>query len=157
MAYLYDYCLAPWKTQARVREVMDKFYSAAPDGYCGDEDNGQTSAWYVFSALGFYPVTPAGDQFALGSPLFRKVTISRPSDDSKKTKTVAVIEAENNSSTTPYVRSFRVNGRAWEHNYLNISDFSKGSMKLEFTMDSIPCTGRGIKPEDKPYSYSTAK
>ena len=78
MIYLYNWCGAQDKTAARVREVMDKFYTAAPDGYCGDEDNGQTSAWYIFSALGFYPVCPASCEYAVGAPLFDKAVISRP-------------------------------------------------------------------------------
>ena len=72
MIYLYNYAGQPWKTQYRVREVLDKLYNYTPDGYCGDEDNGQTSAWYVFSALGFYPVTPGTDEYVFGSPLFSK-------------------------------------------------------------------------------------
>jgi predicted alpha-1,2-mannosidase len=76
MIYLYDYAGAPWKAQYWLRETMNRMYRATPDGYCGDEDNGQTSAWYVFSALGFYPVTPAVGQYALGAPLFRKVTLN---------------------------------------------------------------------------------
>ncbi len=75
MPYLYDWTSQPWKTQYWVREVMDRLYSAHPDGYCGDEDNGQTSAWYVFSALGFYPVCPASNEYAIGTPLFAKVTL----------------------------------------------------------------------------------
>ena len=75
MIYLYDYCGQPHKAQWWVREVMDRLYSAKPDGYCGDEDNGQTSAWYVFSALGFYPVCPGADEYAVGSPVFRKAVI----------------------------------------------------------------------------------
>ncbi len=71
MIYLYDYSGEPWKAQKWVREVMDRFYTPAPDGYCGDEDNGQTSAWYVFSALGFYPVCPGSGEYALGTPLFK--------------------------------------------------------------------------------------
>lgn len=78
MLYLYDWTAHPEKGQWRIRETMDRLYSAAPDGYCGDEDNGQTSAWYVFSALGFYPVCPAGGQYALGTPLFPKAEVSLP-------------------------------------------------------------------------------
>ena len=74
MIYLYNYAGEPWKTQYWLREVMNRLYLPTPDGYCGDEDNGQTSAWYVFSALGFYPVCPATDQYVLGAPLFKKVT-----------------------------------------------------------------------------------
>ena len=72
MIYLYDYSGQPWKAQYWVREVMDRLYTAHPDGYCGDEDNGQTSAWYVFSALGFYPVCPGSTQYMIGTPYFRK-------------------------------------------------------------------------------------
>lgn len=79
MIYLYDWCGAHEKAALRVREVMGKLYSATPDGYCGDEDNGQTSAWYIFSALGFYPVCPAGAQYAVGAPLFDKATLHLPS------------------------------------------------------------------------------
>ncbi|KAA5662781.1 glycoside hydrolase family 92 protein, partial [Pseudomonas aeruginosa] len=78
MLYLYDWCGQPWKAQQRIREVMDKFYNSNFDGYCGDEDNGQTSAWYVFSALGFYPVCPGSNEYAIGTPLFRKAVITRP-------------------------------------------------------------------------------
>ena len=75
MIYLYDYAGQPQKTQFWVREVMDRFYKPVPDGYCGDEDNGQTSAWFVFSALGFYPVCPAAEDYALGIPYFNKVRL----------------------------------------------------------------------------------
>ncbi|WP_289225378.1 GH92 family glycosyl hydrolase, partial [Bacteroides acidifaciens] len=75
MVYLYNYSGEPWKTQYRVREIMDKLYTAAPDGYCGDEDNGQTSAWYVFSALGFYTVCPGTDEYVVGSPLFKSAKL----------------------------------------------------------------------------------
>ena len=78
MIYLYDWAGQPWKTQKHARDVMTKLYSATPDGYPGDEDNGQTSAWYVFSALGFYPVTPTVGEYAIGSPLFQKVSVTMP-------------------------------------------------------------------------------
>jgi predicted alpha-1,2-mannosidase len=148
MLYLYDYVSKPWKTQARVREVMKKFYTSAPDGYCGDEDNGQTSAWYVFSALGFYPVTPASGQYAIGSPLFRKVVITRPSGE-------ITITAEDNSESNVYVQGLSVNGSEWNHNYLNFSDFTEPAMDISFTMGAEPDTLRGTAPEDKPYSLST--
>ena len=76
MIYLYDWTDQPWKAQKHIRQVMDRLYSAAPDGYCGDEDNGQTSAWYVFSALGFYPVCPASDTYAIGAPYFPQMQIN---------------------------------------------------------------------------------
>jgi len=83
MIYLYNYAGQPWKTQYWVREVMNRLYLPTPDGYCGDEDNGQTSAWYVFSALGFYPVCPTTDQYVLGAPLFPKATLHLPSRTQK--------------------------------------------------------------------------
>ena len=75
MIYLYNYAGQSYKAQEKVRTVLTKLYQPTPDGYCGDEDNGQTSAWYVFSALGFYPVTPATDEYVIGSPLFKKAIL----------------------------------------------------------------------------------
>ena len=75
MIYLYNYAGEPWKAHYWLRQVMNRMYTAGPVGYCGDEDNGQTSAWYVFSALGFYPVCPGTDEYVLGAPLFRKATL----------------------------------------------------------------------------------
>ena len=146
MLYLYDWCGQPWKAQTRIREVMDKFYNAQPDGYCGDEDNGQTSAWYVFSALGFYPVCPASDQYAIGTPLFRKVTVTRP--DSKFT-----IEAPANSPDHFYIRGMKVNGREWTRNYLTHEDLMGGA-RIVFDMADEPCTDRGTDASDRPYSFS---
>lgn len=76
MIYLYNYAGEPWKAQYWLREVMTRLYFPTPDGYCGDEDNGQTSAWYVFTALGFYPVCPGSNQYVLGAPYFPKATIT---------------------------------------------------------------------------------
>ena len=129
MIYLYDWTDQPWKTQKWVREVMDRLYSAQPDGYCGDEDNGQTSAWYVFSALGFYPVCPASDEYAIGSPLFRKAVVHLENGED------LVISAPENSSETPYVRSVRVNGRKLDRWFLNHSVISKGA-DVDFSVAS---------------------
>ena len=146
MLYLYDWCGQPWKAQARIREVMDKFYTDRPDGYCGDEDNGQTSAWYVFSALGFYPVCPASDQYAIGTPLFRKVTVTRP--DGKFT-----IEAPANSSENFYIGRVRLNGHDWTRSYLTHEDLTGGA-RIVFDMTDKPCTDRGMDASDRPYSFS---
>ena len=129
MIYLYDWTEQPWKTQKCVREVMDRLYSAQPDGYCGDEDNGQTSAWYVFSALGFYPVCPASDEYAIGSPLFRKAVVHLENGED------LVISAPENSSETPYVRSVRVNSRKLDRWFLNHSVISKGA-DVDFSVAS---------------------
>lgn len=150
MLYLYDWAGQPWKAQARIREVMDKFYTSAPDGYCGDEDNGQTSAWYVFSALGFYPVCPGTQQYAIGTPLFDKVTVKMP--EGKE----LVITADGNSASAPYIASMKVNGKAWDKNYLEHQDLVSGS-RIDFTMSAEPNTSRGADEAAFPYSFSTAE
>ena len=132
MLYLYDWCGQPWKTQARVREVMEKFYSPWADGYCGDEDNGQTSAWYVFSALGFYPVCPGSNEYALGSPLFRKATVHLPGRD-------LMIDAPENSADHVYVRALKLNGRAWSGNFLPHSELAAGA-RLRFKFSETETT-----------------
>lgn len=147
MVYLYNYGGTPWKTQYWSREIMDKLYSAAPDGYCGDEDNGQTSAWYVFSALGFYPVCPGSDQYILGSPLFRSVEI-----DLENGNTVR-IEAEDNSRGNRYIQSMELNGRVYNKNYLNHDDLMNGA-NIMFRMSSEPNMERGTQQEELPYSFS---
>lgn len=118
--YLYDYAGQPAKTQQHVREVMQKLYTAAPDGYCGDEDNGQTSAWYVFSALGFYPVCPGADAYAVGAPLVSKAVISRP--DGTRIEIIAPKAGE-----TPYWQTLSVNGKPLRAPFLNYSELIKGA------------------------------
>ena len=149
MLYLYDWAGQPWKAQKWIREVMDRLYDASPNGYCGDEDNGQTSAWYVFSALGFYPVCPGSGQYALGTPLFREATVHLENGNELK------ITAEG-TDCGPYVRELKMNGSIWGHNYLNFKDLIKGA-ELNFILDCQPCLERGTKEEDKPYSYSRSE
>jgi predicted alpha-1,2-mannosidase len=150
MLYLYDYAGEPWKTQYWVRETMNKLYKATPDGYCGDEDNGQTSAWYVYSALGFYSVCPATDQYALGAPLFRRVTLSFPNG-----KTF-VIDAPGNGSGAPYVRAVTLNGVPWDKNWVAHSVILRGG-EIRFTMGSVPNKARGVGEAAAPYSFSRDK
>ena len=147
MIYLYDYAGEPWKAQWWAREVMDRLYAARPDGYCGDEDNGQTSAWYVFSALGFYPVCPGSGEYAIGSPLFRKATIRRD------TGAEIVIEAPANGPQMRYIGGVTLDGEPWTRNYLPWSDLADGAV-VRFAMQAEPDTGRGTQPDDAPYSYS---
>ena len=147
MIYLYNYSGVPWKAQYHVRQVMDKMYTPAPDGYCGDEDNGQTSAWYVFSALGFYPVCPGSGQYVLGSPIFPKATIHL--ENGKKVE----ISSVNNKKENVYVKALKVNGKNYTRNYLEIDAIRKG-MKLNFLMDNTPNSTRGISQSDLPYSFS---
>ena len=150
MIYLYNYGGAPWKTQYWVRETMNRMYAATPDGYCGDEDNGQTSAWYVFSALGFYPVTPAVDQYVIGGPLFKKVTLTL--ENGKQ----VIINAAANSENNRYVNQLKVNGVSYDKNWLSHSALQKGAV-LDFGMSATPNKERGTKEISFPYSFSTEK
>ncbi|WP_066757718.1 MULTISPECIES: GH92 family glycosyl hydrolase [Sphingobacterium] len=147
MPYLYNYSAAPWKTQYWVREIMDRLYLPTPDGYCGDEDNGQTSAWYVYSSLGFYPVAPGTNQYALGSPQFKKVTLHL--ENGKK----VVITAANQQKENVYVNSLKVNGKKYTKNYLDIPTLQKGA-QLRFDMAPTPNKQRGTTKEDAPYSFT---
>lgn len=147
MIYLYNYSGAPYKTQYWVRQVMERLYRATPDGYCGDEDNGQTSAWYVFSALGFYPVTPATDQYVLGAPLFKEATVHL--ENGKKIQ----IKAPKNSDKNFYVKSLHVNLQPYSKNWLSHQELMKGAV-LDFKMDDQPDKQRGSNEKDFPYSMS---
>ena len=148
MIYLYNYAGEPWKTQYWVRQAMSRLYKATPDGYCGDEDNGQTSAWYVFSALGFYSVCPATDQYVLGTPLFKKVSLQL--DNGKE----FVIEAPANSAANLYVQGVTLNGQPYNKNWLSHFDIRKGG-KIQFTMGASPNKSRGTAETAFPYSFST--
>lgn len=144
--YLYNYLGQPWKTQQRVREVLTRLYSAVPDGYCGDEDNGQTSAWYVFGALGFYPVCPGTSEYVVGSPLFEKAVLSLPNE-----KTFEV-NASKNSLDNVFIQNALLNGRKFENNYLTHEQISSGG-KFDLKMSDKPNKKRGTEKENLPYSY----
>lgn len=146
--YLYDYSGEPWKTQYWVREVMDRMYSATPYGYCGDEDNGQTSAWYVFSALGFYPVAPGSGEYALGAPLFRKAKIHLENGNT------ITIDAPFNSDNNRYIKELKINGKPSDLNYLTRKQLYTGPI-LDFVMTDIPDKKRGTAKSSRPYSFSS--
>jgi predicted alpha-1,2-mannosidase len=150
MIYLYNYAGEPWKTQYWARETMNKLYKATPDGYCGDEDNGQTSAWYIFSAMGFYPVTPASDQYVLGAPLFKKLTIKLENGK------IITINAPKNNAGNKYVTSLTVNGKPYDFNWLSHKSLLNGAV-LNFDMSATPNKQRGTKAADVPYSMSNEK
>lgn len=150
MLYLYNYAGEPWKTQYWVRQAMGKLYQATPDGYCGDEDNGQTSAWYVFSAMGFYPVTPGTDQYVLGTPLFKKMTIHLENGKD------FVISAPGNSASNFYVQGASLNGQAYGKNWIAHSAILKGGT-LQMTMGATPNKTKGTDEAAFPYSFSTDK
>ena len=147
MIYLYNYAGEPWKAQYWLRQVMDRMYTPTPDGYCGDEDNGQTSAWYVFSALGFYPVAPGTTQYVLGAPLFKKATLHFENGKN------LVINAPENSDKNIYIESMSFNGKDYTKNYLEHFELLKGGV-LNIKMGDKPNMDRGVNPEDFPYSFS---
>ena len=147
MIYLYNYAGQPWKAQYWLREVMNRMYTPGPDAYCGDEDNGQTSAWYVFSALGFYPVCPGTEQYILGAPLFKKATLHL--ENGKE----VVISAPENSGANIYIEEMKVDGKAYTRNYLVHGELMDGA-EIDVKMSAEPNKLRGIMKEDVPYSFT---
>jgi predicted alpha-1,2-mannosidase len=148
--YLYGYSGQPWKSQYWIREVMNRLYNPNPDAYCGDEDNGQTSAWYVFSALGFYPVCPGSNQYVIGTPYFKNVTLHY---ENGRTLTIS---APNNSDANRYIESLDINGTASTRNYFTHSELNEGG-KIMFRMSGEPNKLRGVLKTDAPYSFSSEK
>ena len=146
MIYLYNYAGEPWKTQERVKEVLNKLYIATPDGYCGDEDNGQTSAWYVFSALGFYPVTPAVPEYVIGSPLFDEVTLTMPNGE------LFVVESKNNTNENVYIADATLNGKPHSNTWISHEALQAGG-KLSFRM-SDEKSAWGTDKSNVPFSMS---
>lgn len=148
--YLYNWLGQPWKAQYWTRKVMDKLYTPNADGLCGDEDNGQTSAWYVFSAMGFYPVAPGTGEYALGSPLFKKITLTL--ENGKK----FVIQADQNNDQNVYIQNANLNGSTHLKNYITHKQITQGG-KLTFRMGNKPNKKRGTKVSTFPYSFSNKK
>ena len=142
--YLYGYSGQPWKTQYWIRQVMDKLYTPAPDGYCGDEDNGQTSAWYVFSAMGFYPVCPGSGQYVLGTPYFKSMKLHL--ENGKEVD----IQSEGKGC---YVDEMLLNGKSYQHNYLDMHSLMQGT-QITYRLSEQPNLQRGTHKDDAPYSFS---
>ncbi len=142
--YLYDYSGQPWKCQYWVRQVMDRLYTPTPDGYCGDEDNGQTSAWYVFSAMGFYPVCPGSGQYALGTPYFKSMKLHLENG------LQVSIQSEGDGC---YVDDMQMNGKKYDLNYLDLNSLRQGA-QISFRLSEKPNLQRGILESDAPYSFS---
>jgi predicted alpha-1,2-mannosidase len=147
MVYLYNYAGQPWKSQFHARNVMSKLYDATENGYPGDEDQGQTSSWYVLSALGIYSVTPGTGEYAIGSPMFKKITINL--ENGKK----FIIEAPNNSKENVYISKATFNGKLYGKNFITHSDINKGGL-LKLEMSNKPNMQRGLAEDDKPFSLS---
>ena len=150
MIYLYGYSGEPWKTQYWIRLTMQRMYNANPDGYCGDEDNGQTSAWYVFSAMGFYPVCPGAGEYVLGAPYFDEMTLHLENG-----RTVS-IKANGNTDDNCYVNSLTLNGKPYSKNYIKRSDLMQGA-QFVYNMSAKPNYSRGTAESDAPYSFSKTK
>ncbi len=148
MAYLYNYVNQPWKTQFRVRQILDTFYKPEPDGLIGNEDCGQLSAWYVLSAAGFYPVTPGSTVYAIGSPLFPEVRFNLENGKS------FVITARAVSETNIYIQSARLNGKSYNKSYLMHEDLMAGG-DLVFEMGAEPNQKWGAGEHDVPVSRIT--
>lgn len=147
MIYMYNYAGEPWKAQYWIREVMDKLYTAQADGYCGDEDNGQTSAWYVFSAMGFYPVCPGANQYVIGTPYFDKMTLHLENGK------IMTITAQNCSQENKYIQSLSINGTPSTKNFFTHDQLMQGG-NIQYVMGSTPNKQRGISDSDAPYSFT---
>ena len=150
MIYLYGYSGEPWKTQYWIRQTMQRMYNANPDGYCGDEDNGQTSAWYVFSAMGFYPVCPGAGEYVLGAPYFDEMTLHLENGRNVN------IKANGNTDDNCYVNSLTLNGKPYSKNYIKRSDLMQGA-QFVYNMSAKPNYSRGTAESDAPYSFSKTK
>lgn len=147
MIYMYSYAGQPWKTQYWARQIMDRLYNHTEKGYPGDEDQGGMSSWYILSALGIYAVCPGTDQYVLGSPLFKKATITM--EDGKK----FVVEANNNSKDNVYVQSVSLNGSPLTKNYITYKDIVNGGM-IRYKMSNQPNKDRGTTKDAAPFSLS---
>ncbi|MCW8807542.1 MAG: glycoside hydrolase family 92 protein, partial [Rhodanobacter sp.] len=145
--YLYDYAGAPWKTQQRLKQIMDSQYAPRPDGLSGNDDLGQMSAWYVFTALGFYPVTPASDEYAIGRPFVARATIHL---DNGQRFTVSASPLDD---AHPYVGAVTLNGRPLRRPFLHHAEILAGG-QLHFTMQSEPGRQWSRNPATGPLATS---
>jgi len=145
MIYLYDYAGQPWKAQSHVRQTMALLYQDTPDGMCGDEDTGQMSAWYVFSALGFYPACPGDPEYLIGSPLFNRAVLNLPGG-----KTFTVI-AKNNGPQQHYIQGATLNGQTFDRTFFSHQTVVNGG-EISFQMDAAPNYHWGTSPQSRPVS-----
>ena len=145
--YLYNYVGQPWKTQEKVRYVMENLYGSAEDGYCGDEDNGQTSAWYLFSSIGFYPVAPVTGQYVIGSPMYDRVEISLSND--KK----VIINTQNNKKESVYIEKLLIDGKEYDKNWFSHESMLNG-VEIDFFMQNRPNLKWGSSEGSVPFSMS---
>ncbi|WP_193744392.1 GH92 family glycosyl hydrolase [Jejuia pallidilutea] len=149
VGYLYNYVGQPWKTQKLIHQIDKEFYKAAPDGYIGNEDAGQMSAWYVFSAMGFYPVNPAGGIYVFGSPLLEEVQMNLENGNK------FTIKANNISKENIYIQSVKLNGKPYKNVWIKHGDIVSGGT-LEYNMGSKPSKW-GAKTKPVPYADGTVQ
>ncbi|MDT7833046.1 GH92 family glycosyl hydrolase [Flavobacteriaceae bacterium S356] len=142
MAYMYNFVNKPHKTQEKVHQILTELYKDTPDGISGNEDCGQMSAWYVLSSLGFYSVTPASNQYIIGTPLFKKATINLENGNA------FTILADSVSESNKYIKSVKLNGKKYPYSYLNHDDIING-VNLAFEMTDKP-TGWATKDKHIP-------
>jgi predicted alpha-1,2-mannosidase len=147
VAYLYDYAGAPWRTQERLKQIVDTQYKAAPDGLAGNDDLGQMSAWLVFTAMGFYPVTPGSGQYVIGRPFVDRAVINLPSGKH------FTIVADNLSDANRYVGQVLLNGKPLQRTYITHAEIENGGT-LRFVMQAMPNKSWGTKPGERPYSMT---
>jgi putative alpha-1,2-mannosidase len=143
--WIYDFWGFPYKTQSVVRRAMNELYSGNPIGYAGNDDLGEMSSWYVFSALGMYPEMPGSDILVIGSPLFSKAVVHLQSGD-------ITITANGAGHNAPFVQSLTVNGKTWDKPWLRFSDI-KNNGTMSYDLSSTPNTSWGANPSDAPPSY----
>ncbi|MGN6269683.1 MAG: GH92 family glycosyl hydrolase [Sphingomonas sp.] len=147
VAYLYDYAGKPWRTQERLKQIVDSQYRATPDGFEGNDDLGQMSAWLIFTAMGFYPVTPGSGQYVIGRPFADRIAINLPSGKH------FTITAANLSDANHYVGSVTLNGKPLTHSYITHEDIERGG-ELHFTMQATPNKSWATAPAARPYSMT---
>ncbi len=150
IAYLYDYAGAPWKTQQRLKQIMDSQYAPTPTGLAGNDDLGQMSAWYIFTALGFYPVAPASNQYVIGRPFVRRAVLHLPNG---KTFTIS---ADHLDDAHPWVGGVALNGKSLKRVWIGHDEILAGG-DLHFTMSAQPNKTWGTSPDARPYSISAYK
>jgi predicted alpha-1,2-mannosidase len=147
VAYLYNYAGAPWKTQARLAQIVSSQYKDAPDGLAGNDDLGQTSAWLAFTAMGFYPVAPGSNEYVIGRPFVERATLNLP--NGKR----FTVRAVNLSAANGYIGSVTLNGKPLASSYLRHEDIMAGG-ELVFTMQASPNTGWGKEKTARPYTQT---
>lgn len=147
IAYLYNYAGAPWKTQIRLKQIMDSQYAPTPDGLVGNDDCGQMSAWFIFTAMGFYPVAPASNQYVIGRPFVTRATLRLP--NGKR----FTVQADNLSDSNLYVSSVMLNGKLLSKSYITHQQIMSGGV-LHFVMQPVPNTNWATASDDRPFSMT---